>query len=332
MPQPSRSKKRKRVPEEFPSSATLEVIAVVRRNGLVTKKRTIEKTDFDPRASSAYFPDNDDTLPSLGSQAVPQSDSDVSFDSPHIFPSRSVSVGVPRLPRHHPFTPPSRLKSGNGSLANQTTFTRSFAGKPPLLQTLPATDVDRLRSIVVSTVPLGSWYARVVCFRAMRITTSTKFRYIPRHLLQATHTNIPQKWNGRFFEDTTLTAVGLVVSLPHHVDDTCTITCLRDLMVFDLSGVHRLVVRYCDCPDAPPKDIQLLREGLFPATTHRPATAFSFNILDFFHTLQSQNKCNPYDFYHAIIQRADAARLSPQIVCFPILLSVTPLISSLASL
>lgn len=125
-------------------------------------------------------------------------------------------------------------------------------------------------------------------------------------------------WNGKFFDNTTLTAAGLIVQLGHDIGDTCpTPSTLRDLMVFDLSGVHRLVVRFCCCESAPPKRIQLIRARWFPATIHRPATAFAFDILDFFHKLQNQNKCNSYDFYHAIIQRSDAAGLNPEIVCFP---------------
>ena len=85
-------------------------------------------------------------------------------------------------------------------------------------------------------------------------------------------------------------------------------------MVFNLSGAHRLVVRYCGCGDAPSKYDQLLRGCWFPATFENPSTVFAFDILDFFHKLQDQNKCNPYDFYHAIIQCMDAAGLNPEIV------------------
>lgn len=139
-------------------------------------------------------------------------------------------------------------------------------------------------------------------------------------------------WNGQFFEHTTLTAIGLVVPLPHYTRGTCTVTCLRDLMVIDSSGVHRLVVRYCNCPGSPPKHIQLLDACLFPATIDCPATAFSFDMLDFFHGLQNQNKCNPYDFYHAVIQRTNAAGLNPETVRFSILSAVIPLIGSPVSL
>jgi hypothetical protein len=88
-------------------------------------------------------------------------------------------------------------------------------------------------------------------------------------------------------------------------------------MVFDLNGVHRLVVRYCDCSvlaGSVPKYTQLLRVHWFPATIHRPSTAFTFNLLDFFHKLQNQNKCNLYDFYNTVIQRTDAAGLDAEIV------------------
>ena len=91
---------------------------------------------------------------------------------------------------------------------------------------------------------------------------------------------------------------------------------LAHLMVFDLSGVHRLVVRYCGCREAPSKYIQLLRARWFSATIDRLSTVFAFDVLDFFHKLQNQNKCNPYDFYNAIIQRTDAAGLNPEIVRF----------------
>lgn len=85
-------------------------------------------------------------------------------------------------------------------------------------------------------------------------------------------------------------------------------------MVFDLSGAHRLVIRYCNCDPPASKRVQLLRARWFPATIKHPSTVFTFNLLDFFHKLQNQNKCNPYDFYHAIIQRTDAAGLNTEIV------------------
>ena len=129
-------------------------------------------------------------------------------------------------------------------------------------------------------------------------------------------TYTPQKWNSRYFEECTLTSLGLVVKLEHNVDNACPHpTTLHNLMVFNLSGAHRLVVKYCDCQRRVPKHVQLLRARWFPAMIERPSTAFAFNILNFFHKLQNHSKCNPYDFYNAIIQRTDAVGLNPEIVC-----------------
>jgi len=161
---------------------------------------------------------------------------------------------------------------------------------------------------------------RISLQRLHRFTTSG--RPSPHHsgkfavmLLWSTGSHASQTWDGHFFKDTALTALGLVIQLGHQVGHTCpSPTPLRDLMVFDLSGAHRLVVRYCDCINAPARHIQLLRGRWFPATIDRPSTAFAFDILDFFHKLQDQNKCNPCDFYNAIIQRTDAAGLNPEIV------------------
>jgi hypothetical protein len=66
-----------------------------------------------------------------------------------------------------------------------------------------------------------------------------------------------------------------------------------------------------------PRYAQLLRARWFPATIDRPSTVFTFNLLDFFHTLQDRNKCNPYDFYNTIIQQTDAAGLDSEIVGSP---------------
>lgn len=86
-------------------------------------------------------------------------------------------------------------------------------------------------------------------------------------------------------------------------------------MVFDLNGVHRLVVRYCHChANVVPHDIQLLRGDWLPATVFRPSTSFTFALLDFFYNLQDQNKCNSYDFYHAVMHCVNNAGLDPEIV------------------
>ena len=75
---------------------------------------------------------------------------------------------------------------------------------------------------------------------------------------------LPQKWNGRSFEDTTLASLGLVFQLGHINGDACpNPTQAQDLTVFDRSSAYRLVVRYCACEGAPLKRIQLFRARWF---------------------------------------------------------------------
>ncbi|KAJ8583966.1 hypothetical protein M405DRAFT_866611 [Rhizopogon salebrosus TDB-379] len=55
----------------------------------------------------------------------------------------------------------------------------------------------------------------------------------------------------------------------------------KDTMVIvDRSGVHRLIVTCCECPDAQTADIQMFRAGLFPASFSKPKTAFTFSVLN----------------------------------------------------
>ena len=97
MPQqpPPRTKKRKRPPEEIASPASLEVIAVVRQGGRITKKQTIEKTKFDPRVSPS-LPNDIETLssPTLQTPLEPSDKSKPSGESSTGAQSRSVSVSA----------------------------------------------------------------------------------------------------------------------------------------------------------------------------------------------------------------------------------------------
>lgn len=76
-------------------------------------------------------------------------------------------------------------------------------------------------------------------------------------------------------------------------------------------------VAFCDCPAplAPPaQPLQLLRAGWFPASTERPQTAFTFDVLDLFHKLTLQGKTTLYDFYHTLLHRSDNMALGKAVV------------------
>ncbi len=69
------------------------------------------------------------------------------------------------------------------------------------------------------------------------------------------------------------------------------------MVIVDTSGVHELPVVFCACPNAPARDIQLLRMGLYPATWRRPQTAFTFRVLDDFLLTNKECKTPAYSYY-----------------------------------
>ncbi|KAM6492909.1 hypothetical protein JOM56_011043 [Amanita muscaria] len=128
-----------------------------------------------------------------------------------------------------------------------------------------------------------------------------------------------EKWNGLFFEKVSLRDLGLVVQLGHGGAK-----CIhpapgpKGFSVFDVSGIHRVTINYCDCGQDGfvPYRVQILRAGWFPATFNRPKTAFTFTCLDFFHELTLQGKTSLYDFYHTILRRSDNLELNNKIYCY----------------
>ncbi|KAG1837265.1 hypothetical protein F4604DRAFT_1692376 [Suillus subluteus] len=120
------------------------------------------------------------------------------------------------------------------------------------------------------------------------------------------------QWNGQFFEQSCLAQAGLVIHLGHDGKQCPALADRWDLfegdehedqlepedlpfvsgpefqpkentmVIIDKSGVHRLEIRCCDCPNALSPDIQMFRHGFFPASFNRLKTAFTFRVLDDF--------------------------------------------------
>lgn len=114
-------------------------------------------------------------------------------------------------------------------------------------------------------------------------------------------------WNGNFFENSTLESLGLVVNIAHSpgICPVCPNT--QRIFVVDLSGYHFVRVWFCACSHTSFLEPfrQLLRIRWYPASTRRPKTVFTFDLLDLYHKISMQGKLNLYDFYTAIMQRTD---------------------------
>ncbi|RDX39980.1 hypothetical protein OH76DRAFT_1423978 [Lentinus brumalis] len=109
-----------------------------------------------------------------------------------------------------------------------------------------------------------------------------KHSHLPLHSLE--------KWHSKHWEKTALRDLGLVFQLGH--DGT---PCAnpsektRRVVIGDVTGIHEVQVKFCECLDEDDtfthQWVQLLRHGWFPATTNRPATAFTFRMLNAFQEL-----------------------------------------------
>lgn len=70
-----------------------------------------------------------------------------------------------------------------------------------------------------------------------------------------------------------------------------------DVLVISTYGVVSHRVQWCTCDNAEEKHIQLLRSRLFPGSQKQPKTAFTFNVLDYFHIDQMECKTAALAFY-----------------------------------
>ncbi|KAG1864551.1 hypothetical protein C8R48DRAFT_601928 [Suillus tomentosus] len=133
---------------------------------------------------------------------------------------------------------------------------------------------------------------------------------------RTTHRRLPfhyiLEWNGTYFEESSLTKAGLEFYLGHggepclsdpniltgdvfdwvetddqiDPDDIPSETVMKWVSdkkattIVDMTGIHSLILRYCQCLNSLSPDRQLFQMGMFPASFTHPKTAFTFAGLD----------------------------------------------------
>lgn len=123
----------------------------------------------------------------------------------------------------------------------------------------------------------------------------------------STNKTVAQQWNGLYFCNKTLQGIGLEVQAGHDHGEECPAPVSRsiDFEVLDVSGQHTVSIAFCGCPGARHIRVQLLRMRWFPASTERPNSAFTFNLLNTFQLLNLQGKISAYDFYSSMTHKTD---------------------------
>lgn len=124
-----------------------------------------------------------------------------------------------------------------------------------------------------------------------------------------------QRWNGDFYESTTLRDMGLQYQVGH-IDLHCTNPSpIVTVTVMDTNSIHLVAVNFCECSDKISRRIQLLREEWFPATVHQPQTCATGRLLRQFHILTLTGKLPAYDYYQALERLTDNTGVDAPKVC-----------------
>lgn len=121
-----------------------------------------------------------------------------------------------------------------------------------------------------------------------------------------------KKWNDSFFESIALKDLGLCLQVGHG-GTPCPLALHTpsSLVVIHVNGLHHVRIKYCQCLNAPPVYIQLLRLGWFPASTTRPETCATFQVLRQCHILSLQSKLSTYHFFKSLERLTDNTGLTP---------------------
>ncbi|KAJ7784192.1 hypothetical protein B0H16DRAFT_1446451 [Mycena metata] len=128
-----------------------------------------------------------------------------------------------------------------------------------------------------------------------------------------------QEWNGEFWIEASLTALGFVYQIGHG-GFPCIVPGekIHKMVVIEAPIIHQLHIRYCKCSKSDDTDNveQLLRNAWYPATVTDPATCATFKTLDTFRLYNVVGNMNANDFVHAM-ERATNATASTGMTWLP---------------
>ena len=91
------------------------------------------------------------------------------------------------------------------------------------------------------------------------------------------------------------------------------------IVVLHTNGFHVVNVQFCGCDrtlSASFRRHQLFRIGWFPSTHERSHSAFTIEMLEFFHEATLQGKISAHDYYQTLYNMSDNAGLLEMPVSF----------------
>jgi hypothetical protein len=122
-------------------------------------------------------------------------------------------------------------------------------------------------------------YRCVDCYDSHLLCKECCITYHARHPFHSI-----SEWNGKYFQSTTLQAMGFVLHFGHGGSACSSYEKMEggEFTVVDVDRVHTHTVAWCGCGGAPERWKQLLRMKLYPASVQYPKTVFTFRLLQYY--------------------------------------------------
>ncbi|KAJ7866301.1 hypothetical protein B0H13DRAFT_2561520 [Mycena leptocephala] len=123
---------------------------------------------------------------------------------------------------------------------------------------------------------------------------------VKQHTLLPTHWI--EAWNGTFFERRSLASLDLVIQLGHPPGFSCPTATAgnKNFVLIDVTGVHEIKVRFCECNSDIPHWRQLMRARWWPATVTNPQTCATFAVVRLFQIMNCLGKVSAHDFMRSL--------------------------------
>ncbi|KAJ6570009.1 hypothetical protein B0H10DRAFT_1964849 [Mycena sp. CBHHK59/15] len=135
-------------------------------------------------------------------------------------------------------------------------------------------------------------------------TSQTQLCFVEAHIRNPFHWAEVWDTTQGFFVRHDISKLNHIIQLGHN-GKPCPEPCGKRLFtVVDDNGLHSTCLAFCGCRELPANKVkQLMRAGLFPATTREPQTAFTVSMLKRLHNLESKKAA--YDYIGAIRRLTD---------------------------
>lgn len=178
----------------------------------------------------------------------------------------------------------------------------------------PADDGTKCMNLCGHKEPLITAFRCDSCFGSRLLCGSCikhEHQYLPFHRIQSWTNNIHSTGDGSYFKPISLDELAFELHLGHNGQpcperDSFGSNSQSTLTVVHTNGSHRININYCTCPENQPRDIQLIDHGLFPATTTRPSTAFTFQLLRHFQIFNMASKTSAWDYHNGLLRMTNS--------------------------